>query len=402
MSFKMTSRERMLAAMRCEEHDHVPFSPYIYQNSWGKKEFHWRNQVERTEKMLGLGLDPFFNIWLPDYEPSSDVEIKTWREKKGDEILTTKEFHTPAGVLRQVIREDEEWCGARHGTWIPKTWGGVDRDHFGMDLFDDYNISRRLEPWVKDSSDLEKLKYLIRIPQGYKLDEWRMDAQRAMEYADRFEVVSLATRTIIGDAYQWFCDIPWFMMQLYDDPEFVRDFFAIFQDWALDQVDLAMEIGVDVFQYRGWYETPPFWSPENWKEYLLPGLEKQVEKVHAVEKLLTYNLPEGQGAFIDVLSESNVDILQGMDPKMLHSKNVGGLEEIFEKHGSSKSFWGGVNAEVTLESQDYKRIKEEVSQAVEVLNQNNGLVLSAYIFQEVPHEGVMRFIEAWKKTCGQN
>ena len=166
MKNTMSSRERMLAAMRREEHDHVPFSPYIYQDSWGKRELYWRNQIDRAEKMLDLGLDPVFNIWLPDYQASPEVEVKTWREKKGDETLLTKEFHTPAGVLRQVVREDDEWCRARHGAWIPKTWGGVDRDHFGMDLFDDYNISRRLEPWVKDRSDLEKLKYIIRIPRA--------------------------------------------------------------------------------------------------------------------------------------------------------------------------------------------------------------------------------------------
>ena len=56
-----------------------------------------------------------------------------------------------------------------------------------------------------------------------------------------------------------------------------------------------------------------------------------------------------------------------------------------------------VNAEVTLESKDYTRIEQEVKEAIEALGGNGGLILSAFIFPEVPLEGIKHFIEAWKK-----
>ena len=143
----------------------------------------------------------------------------------GDETpepILTKEYHTPAGVLRQSVRETEDWCSPLHTPWIPTTLGVEAPGLFGMDLFDDWCVSRRLEPWVKGPDDLDKLRYLIRLPDGLILDEWKMDTERAMDFARKHDVLTVARRTIVGDAFQWFCDIPWFLLQLHDDRGFVE------------------------------------------------------------------------------------------------------------------------------------------------------------------------------------
>jgi len=372
----------------------VPFSPIICQGPGLSEPLFWRDQFERANRMLELELDPTIDIWLPDVYPHRDVEIKTWRERKGDEILLTKEFHTPAGVLSQTVRETEDWCSYWHGPWIPTTLGIEKRDHYGIHLFDDWNVSRRTEPWVKGPQDLEKLKYLIRLPQGYLLDEWRMDAERAMEFAAKHNLLTTARRTIVGDAFQWFCDIPWFLIQLYDDPEFVRQFLDIFQEWAIAQVKLALQLGVDVVQYRGWYETPAYWGPNCWRKYIVPLIEQQTRLVHEAGKLHCYLLPEGHVTYADTLKDMETDVLLGIDPRMLHG---GDLHDLFEALGNVKSFWGGVNAEVTLESRDRDQIDQAVKDVIEVLGVNGGLILGAFTFRETPHEGIMYMIEAWKK-----
>ncbi|MCK4983149.1 MAG: hypothetical protein KAS17_09515, partial [Victivallaceae bacterium] len=224
MTTKITSRERMLATLKREETDHVPFSPYISQGPWLGEPLFWRNQFERAKKMLGMGLDPTIDIWIPLPAPHPEVKVKTWREKKNDHILLTKEFHTPAGVLKQVVEETDDWSEARHGLWQPTTFGNELRDEFGIHLFDDYNVSRRLEPWVKGPEDLEKLKYLMFLPEGHKLNEWRMDTERAMEFARKHDLMTMSRRVIVGDAHQWFCDIEWFLMQFYESPDFVKNF----------------------------------------------------------------------------------------------------------------------------------------------------------------------------------
>lgn len=392
----MTSRERMLAALRREKPDHVPFSPYLSMGPFWKEPLLWYNQLERAERMLELDLDPIIEIWMPDATPHADVEVHTRREESGDDILLTREYRTPAGVLRQVVRETPDWTETRHGPLVPTTLGVELRGEYGVHLCDDWNVSRRLEPWVKGPEDLDKLRYLIRLPEGHLLDRWWADTRRAMEFARKHEVLTVYRRTIVGDAYQWFCDIPWFMTQLYDDPGFVEDFFGIFREWSLAHVDLAMEADVDVMQYRGWYETPPFWSPDALARHILPHLQEECRRVHQGGKLHTYLLPEGQGAFAGVLGEVDTDVLQGVDPRMLHG---GDLASLFARFGATKAFWGGVNAEVTLESRDRSAIDAAVRQAIEALGGNGGLVLSAFLFPGVPQDSVMMMIEAWRQHC---
>ena len=384
----------MLAAVQRQNQGHIPLSLFIHQGPWYKEPFYWRNQFERAERFLELGLDPTIDIWLPDPQPDPGVQIKTWREKKGDEIFITKEYHTPTGVLRQIVRETRDWCLPEHGFWQNTTFGIESRNHYGMELFDDHNVSRRTEPWVKGREDLQKLKYIIQPPSGYRLDEWRMDVERAVEYARNHGLMTHVRRPIVGDAFQWLCDIPWFMIQLYDDPEFVTEFLRIFNQWDLRLLDLVLEFPVDYVQYRGWYETPTFWGLEGYKRYLTPPIEEQAKRVHDAGVLQGYLLPEGQGALADILSDMSFDTLMLVDPRMLHA---GGLEELYARLGGSKSFWGGVDTEVTLLSGDPEKIDAAVKTAIETLGKNGGLILSAAILLGLGERNLLYMIESWRK-----
>ncbi len=393
---EMTSRDRMLAAMTGAAHDRVPFSPYVGQGAVGvwKDLFLWQDQITRTECLLTYEMDPTIDIWLPDPQPHPDVTICTWRDTSGPEPVATKEYHTPAGVLRQTVRETGDWCSWRHGPWQPTMFGVEKRSGYGVDLFDDWAVSRRTEPWVKGPDDLEKLRYIVRPPEGHELDEWRMDAQRAVEIADRYQVATVARRTIVGDAYQWFCDIPTFLMMLNDDPEFVEAFFSIFQAWSLDLTRLALEAGVDVVQRRGWYETPTMMGIEGFRRFLVPLIEEESALVHQAGKIHSYLLAEGYGAYAEILSGLQADVLQGVDPRML---NGGDLRSLFDHCGSKHAFWGGVNAEVTLASGGPDGIDTAVREAIEGLNVNNRFILSAFLFPDIPQEGIRQMIESWKR-----
>lgn len=390
----ISSRERMISALKCQNTDHVPFSPFIVQGAWMEKPLFWRNQFDRAEQMLDLGLDPIIDIWLPWPQIHKDVEIREWRDTSGKEPIITKEYHTPAGVLRSVVRETEDWCSAWHTPWIPTTMGGELRDDFCMHMWDDWNVSRRLEPWVKSPEDLEKLKYCMGLPTGHDLDVWKMDTERALEKAKKYDLISIARRTIVGDAFQWFCDIPQFLMWIADEPQFIRDFFQIFQDWSIEVTKLALEAGVDAVQRRGWYEVPCYWGPKHFKDMFVPMIEEETKLVHDAGKIHIYLLPEGQGIYADILKDMSLDCHMGIDPRMLHG---GDMWSLYEKLGEKQSFWGGVNAEVTIESHNPDRIAGEVRDSIEALNQNGGFILGAFLFQQIHTQDVMHMIDAWKK-----
>ncbi len=389
----MNSRERMLAALNRQPSDHIPCSPHIWQGPL-QGPLYWRNQFDRAGRMLEMGMDPVIDIWLPDVAPDTCVGVRTWRDVSGSEPLLTKEYHTPAGVLRQTVRETDDWCDSLHAHWIPTTFGPELRTHFNMEIFDDHNVSRRTEPWVKSRADLEALRYLIRKPEGWQLDEWRMDAQRAKEFADKHGLLLMARRTIVGDAFQWFCDINDFLCWMIEDPGFVRDFLAIFEEWSIDLTALALDAGVDVVQHRGWYDIPNYWGVKYWQEFTVPFIKRQADMVHESGKLYSYLLPEGHGIYAPLLKDLKIDAHQGVDPRMLHK---GDLRSLYEQLGKCTTFWGGVNSEVTLKSDDAAQIDRAVREAIEALGGNDGLILSAILAPTGKPNGVMHMIEAWKK-----
>ena len=396
MNNTMSSRERMTAALTRQSPDHIPFSTFIAQGPWWDPPLRWRGQFDRARIMLELGLDPTIDIWLPDPQPHPDVEIKTWRDTTGAEPLLTKEYHTPAGVLRQTVRETEDWIDDQHAHWTPTIFGVENRNHYNLDLFDDWNVSRRTEPWVKGPEDLEKLQYILRLPEGHVLDEWRMDTARAIAFARKHHLFVTARRTIVGDGFLWFCDNEDFMVWSIESPAFVKDFFAVFQEWALALTELALEAGVDLVQRRGWYEVPTYWGPERYHEYLSPLVEEETQLVHQAGKLHSYLLPEGHGIYAPILKEMTVDALMGIDPRML---GQGDMAWLADELGAEKSFWGGVDAEVTLESQDPVAIDQAVERAVTTLGRRGGLVLGALIFQNISTRAILYLIDSWRRHC---
>ena len=367
------SRERYLTAFRHQEPDRVPIfldtSPVLFLTP----EVRWYNQFERAEVLLELGCDPMINIWLPTPVPHPDVKITTWREKDADGTTRIgKQFDTPKGPLRQVVVETEDWCDYWHGFWIQHTLSGGQRDDYGVHVFDDWNISRRTEPWVKGRQDVAKLPYILHKPPQWQLDEWVHDAQRAMEFARKHGLLTMVRRTIVSDAAQWFCNVPWFMLQLYDDPGFVEEFLDVFEAAARWQADLGLEVGADVFQRRGWYDIPHLWGGRHFDKYILPSINREAGLAHEAGALHCYLLTAGWGPYLDAFGELQSDILWGADP------DVGGapLEEM-KRRLEGKTILGGINGEGALIRGSEEDVRKAVRKAVAALAPGGGFVLAA-------------------------
>jgi len=346
----------------------------------------WYNQFERAEVLSALGCDPMIVICLPDPVPHAEVSIRTRRWREGGRTWIEKEYDTPAGVLRSVVHETDDWCSPQHTYWVQRTLASHQRQEYGLHLFDDWNISRRAEPWVKGPEDVEKLKYVLRLPSGWKLDEWRADAERAMEYARKYDLLTVSRRSIVGDAFQWFCDIPWFCMQLIEAPDFVEAFLKPFHDLAMAQTELVLDLGVDVVQRRGWYEVPTYWGPRGFERFLRPSIQAETELVHQAGRLHAYLLPEGHGHYLDILEKMDLDILWGVDPVMGHVD----LSVIKQRLGAQKTILGGVNAEVTLTQGTPEDVERATREAIRTLAPGGGFILSpmAAVWPSTPWDNV--------------
>lgn len=130
------------------------------------------------------------------------------------------------------------------------------------------------------------------------------------------------------------------------------------------------------------------------RSFLAPIIEEETQKVHDAGPLVAFLLPEGAGVYADILAKMSFDCLYYLDPLMLHA---GDLDDLFDAIGDSKSFWGGVNAETTLLSEDPDRIDVAVKEAIEALGKNGGLILGAGLILAMSNQSILYMIDSWRK-----
>ena len=168
---QMTSRERILNAIRFRPTDRVPLL-FRFWSMGGEENnipFNWQDEVERVEHTLTLGLDDTITLQPPlgyveAYVPEQLDGVTSYTERlpPGEDDrypLLKKVYETPDGPLQTVISLTDDWP-------------------YGDDikLFDDHNIPRIREPLIKTVKDILKLRHLLAEPSEAQLMHWRKRA----------------------------------------------------------------------------------------------------------------------------------------------------------------------------------------------------------------------------------
>ena len=167
----MTSRERVLAAIRREPVDHVPFlANYNPLSAPQRRGYRWQfpwgpSQREQCEYCVNeLGTDTRVHVDIPCENPEPGVCSKVWF----DDGVIHKVWTTPSGELSASVKYDERWS---HGLDIP--------------FRSDFLLGHSLKHWVKSERDVACLKHIVRPPQD--LDRVRFGYQEAKRLANRLQ-----------------------------------------------------------------------------------------------------------------------------------------------------------------------------------------------------------------------
>ncbi len=108
----MTSKERILAAIRCEEVDRVPMI-LIFWESPRHPMAEWETERGRLERFRRWGWDTRVRM-LTQVSPSEDVRVETGYERDGETIVLRQVWRTPAGTLEERLKVSDDWdeaCG---------------------------------------------------------------------------------------------------------------------------------------------------------------------------------------------------------------------------------------------------------------------------------------------------
>jgi uroporphyrinogen-III decarboxylase len=390
---KLTSRQRLLAAIQNQAVDYTPcsfMSFSILRNRYNQ------DRLAAAKAELAMGLDPVAFIpsasrWERRDHPDlrglpvrfhPEVRTKTWQE--GD-LLTGKlykEYHTPAGMLATSVRLSEDWP---HGDHLP--------------FIDDYQIPRAEKPLVTSPVDLEALQYLLIPPQEGDIQAFRVEAARAKAFVEGYGALLAGGWGVGMDMANWLCGMENLMFLMIDQPDFVGQLLEMIHQWNRQRMEVVLGAGVDLYIRRAWYEGCDFVTPRFYRHEILPRLKAEVELAHERGAKFGYICSSGTKPMLDDYLDSGIDVLIGVDPiQGTHTD----LPLMKEKFGGKICLWGGVSAAVTVERGTEEEIRAAVRLAMDILGPK-GFILSPVdnltVNEPQTWKNIEIFIDEWKLVC---
>jgi len=393
MPAELSSRERMLRAIRRHEVDHVPCAFMSFTAMRGRVQ----DAYELAERELEMGMDSWLFVpttWrgqrplhpdlrgLPVRLPE-EVRTELWVERPADEDfpILHKVYHTPAGRLSVSVRKTEDWP---HGNAIP--------------LMDDYQIPRAVKPLITTREDLDVLRWLLRPPSGEDIAALRAEMDRAQNFAAYHGVMIAGGWGVSVDMAAWLFGLQSLVYKTMDDPDFVMELLDIISAWNEQRMRVILEAGVELFIRRAWYESAQFWSPKGYRKFLLPRVQREVQLAHEYGIPYGYTLTAGLTPMLENIRETGIDSLIGLDPLQ---QGADPLMQARDTLSEQVALWGGVSGAITVEEGSEAEVRKAVQHALEVMNGVNGFILSPVdnITEITPNawRNVDVFVDAWKE-----
>jgi hypothetical protein len=393
-----TSRERYLSAFRHEEPDRVPIDLLTSESLRLPGVPQRPTLEERLSGVSRLGGDPVVDIWLPPETPHPDVKVTkgvAGRDAQGRNLLFAQ-WETPAGTIREVVTETDDWRDpVLHQHLEHKTLGDAYRDDWEVELFDDFNCSRFIEPPIKSLQDVEALRFILQLPAGGALERWREEAQEAKRIAGQKGLLLRARRTFAAEAGLWFMKTEDYLAATILDPDLVQAIIDAVAEWQMRRVEAVLDLGIDVLMHRGWYETPDYFGGDRYLKFCKPFIEKLKRSCVQAGVQLTYQRTKGNTQELKILKHLPVDHLWGVEP----GPGMEDMAALKREVGGAMTLWGGVDTTFTGNQGTVKQIDAAVREAIETCAPGGGYVIMpiAFLFGSTPVEKAMAAIEAAKK-----
>ena len=391
---RISSRERMLAALGNRESDRVPLCFMIYEalrNSCA-------DMFEFVDRQVEMGLDATVEVPIDPlgvlhdtmdapglpirYDPG--VRIREWREDTQEERypLLHKEYDTPAGTLCTTVRQSDDWP---YGDHVP--------------FLDDYLVPRSRKFLIERKDEIGALRHLLTPVAQDDMRAFREQTRAAKEQADRLGLLVRGARGYGMELAPFLCGVEGMLIHAMDDPGFVTEMADLIYAWNRERMDIMLSEGLDLFVRSGWYESTDFWSPALFQKFMFPYLAREADMTHQAGARFGYIMTSGQMPLIDMLMEAGVDVLIGVDPVQGKGMDMAVLKQ---KTNGRLCLWGGVNGFVTMEREGPSEVEQAVEEAVRTLGPGGGFVLSPVDnirdTTEATWENVRAMVQAWERV----
>jgi len=369
----MTSRERMMTAMRRGTPDRVPVAARM-----GKFMRKYYAHVPDMLTRLLMAHEEFGNdifaygpcAPLPCFAPvgtpwRDDVEVEIRHEVRDGMNWWERTIHTPAGDLHDIKRALIIETGSGSGPEI-------------------------VEPLVKDfSRDLPRIVYMM--PDPKKTIDLAQYARMDEAIAERGIVVGttygcIDCRDVLTQAD--------FLVLAHDDPGAFQEIVRIGGEAMMAETRYLLEAGRRVIKCWWFYTSPSAgWSPSIYEKMFLPWVHKHVALVHDYGGIYIYYDDGKMGRFIDFYVDAGIDVLMTLTPPPMGDADP---RTIKEKYGHRVCLMGGFDAVNEIWLGTPEKIRRTVEQRLSIYKPGGGYIMdgSNIIPYETPVENVRAFIQA--------
>lgn len=382
-AISLSSRERVLAAMRREPVDYVPcvcgFNPLTPVQRRGRTwQFPWAPDASTAEQIAyqveELGLDQMVAVGVSLCRPAPGVTSKVWLE--GD--VLHKAYSTPAGELHAAVRYNDLWP---HGQDIP--------------FYSDFNIGHYVKPWLQTEADLAALEQVLRLSDaGDVLASARPGYASAKALADRYGLATVAGLHGSGlTGAQHLFGAKELCLLTVDQPELVEAYLEYDHQRNLRGIEVLGELGVDIVTRNGFYETVDFYSPPMLERFLGARLRREASLAREAGLLTSYTVHTGVMPILDYLAGLGMDSVfgidyafRGVDPAKVRDAFAGNTSL---RIGPSSTFhlWKGPEA-----------TRQAVREVFEIFGKT-GLILSPCVSAHsiMPWASTLAMIDEWRE-----
>ncbi len=348
----MTTRERLLTALRRGTPDRVPCFPDNVR--WLR--YHYRCTCPRHQLLMAerFGFDAMLNygqyIWnsltndycyapggqyasspLGLYGDLPDVDVTLRIENTPEHVWYHRTFQTPAGSLNDVIQ-----------------WSRPDMG------FGDGPNPHRVEPLVKTEADLDALQYLFPPPRREVL----ADLSLLLDWVGERALVAACDNTHIGSWGPEVLGVEDRLVCSITSPRLLHRVCRITQDVHLRNLRAMLERGVPVV-FDSWFQSglSVGWSPKAFREFFLPLVKETADLVHAFGAIFAYYDAGRMMPIIPMLVEAGVDVLCGLQPPPVGDVVLGDLKR---QYGDRVAFMGGVDPCYVFDRGNPEKVRETV------------------------------------------
>ncbi|MBN1347923.1 hypothetical protein JXJ21_00805 [candidate division KSB1 bacterium] len=374
---KMTPKQRLLAAFKCQEVDYLPCSIYFNPNL-KVPGYDLSNPVDHIRLQLDLGGDPLADLGMLTGKPGA-TQTRIWLQENAGEPhpVLYKEYQTPAGILRHGVKYTPDW-------------------HSGMEIpWHDHTASNCYEPLIKSPDDVAAFEYIYQPPTTADLKRLKPHLEETQRRSREFK---LPIRCLIGQGLATLI----FIMGAERAITFAVDFPRAFKRLAeidhkvnLARIDLAAKAKVDLVKRFGGYEQTNFFNPQIFRECVMPLLRKEVRAAHDAGLLIYYRIVTGTKPLLADIASIGFDCIEGGEPHLGNTT----LEDWNKAFAGKACSWTGVSTPVLLGGDNPDAVRKEVRHCADVFGRQ-GFILGVTnsIRNHFPWKNTLALIDEWKKV----